>query len=164
MLRLAAAAILVLAATSASAPGGAADMAKSGSYDLTNCYAGTSRAIVHAKGQIAFSYVMTGVARANKPGGVFDMMSFQCVGVAAILKGKSSNTGWCEYIDAAGDKILGHGGRSGTPTGQWEFVNGTGKFTGITGGGPYKVQGPFPMVRRGHFQGCNTATGNYKLP
>jgi hypothetical protein len=109
------------------------------------------------------SYSLTGTSRSNPSGGAFDMMSFQCVGVGALIEGKWSSNGFCEYLDADGDKSLGKATRIG-PKGTWKFVAGTGKFAGITGGGTNETLGQFPTIKPGTFQGCNRAVGTYKLP
>ncbi len=155
--------ILGLALIHAPAAGEAAELDKSGGYDITNCWAGTSNAIVHSKAHIALSYTLTGSARSNVAGGPFDKTSFQCVGVVRVMQGTATGDGICEYVDADGDKTLGKATRTGNPGGEWTFINGTGKYAGITGGGSYKYLGQFPTVRKGHFQGCNRATGAYKL-
>ena len=142
--------------------GVAAELAKSGSYDITNCYAGTSNAIVHSKAHIAFSYTATGTTLANKPG-PFDKSSFQCVGVIRVMQGTVTGDSMCEWVDADGDKFLGRSTRTGNPGGDWTFINGTGKYAGITGGGTSKLLAQFPTVRQGHFQGCERATGTYEL-
>lgn len=163
MLKLAAAAIVGLALVHTPAAGEAAELAKSGSYDVTNCWAGTSNVIVHSKAHIALSFMLTGTSRTNKPGGPFGKMSHQCVGLVRVLKGTVTGDYTCENVDADGDKMLVRGMRPGNPGGEWTFINGTGKYAGITGGGPYKYLGRFPTVRKGHFQGCLRATGTYKL-
>ncbi len=163
MLKLASAVIVGLALVHAPTTGEAAELAKSGSYDITNCWAGTSNVIVHSKAHIALSYTLTGTSLANKPGGPFGNLSYQCVGVVRVMQGTATGDGNCEYVDADGDKVLGRGIRTGNPGGEWTFINGTGKYAGITGGGAFKYLGQFPTVRKGHFQGCNRATGTYKL-
>ena len=163
MLKLTAAAIVGLALVHTPTAGEAAELAKSGGYDITNCSGGTSNAIVHSKAHIALSYTLTGTSRTNKPGGPFGMMSYQCVGVVRVMQGTATGDGICEFVDADGDKVLGRATRTGNPGGEWRFINGTGKFAGITGGGAYKFLGRFPTVRKGHFQGCARATGDYKL-
>ena len=143
--------------------GEAAELAKSGSYDITNCYAGTSNAIVHSKAHIALGYTITGTTLAKEPGGPFDKSSWQCVGVVRILQGTATGDGMCEWVDADGDKALGRYTRTGNPGGDWTFINGTGKYAGITGGGTSKLLAQFPTVRKGHFQSCERATGTYEL-
>ena len=69
----------------------------------------------------------------------------------------------CEYLDAEGDKLIGYVERTGAAGGKWRFVNGTGKYVGITGGGEYKYLGNFPRIRKGNTQGCSRATGSYEL-
>ena len=96
-------------------------------------------------------------------GGAFDQMSLECVGVFRSEKGAPTANAVCEYLDNDGDKLLGYAERTGVAGGKWRFVSGTGKYTGITGGGEYKYLGRFPRIREGHVQGCNRATGSYEL-
>ena len=48
--------------------------------------------------------------------------------------------------------------------GSAEFLSGTGKYEGISGGGTNEDVGSFPSARPGTFQGCSPAIGTFKLP
>ena len=141
----------------------AGELAKQGNYDLMSCYSGKAEVIAHSKTQVALSYVFTGTCRSNPPGGAFDMTSFQGVGAQSILDGKINSIYFMEYIDSDGDKVFLKGDRNG-PKGSAEFLSGTGKYEGISGGGTNEAVGNFPSARPGTFQSCSHAIGTYMLP
>jgi len=47
---------------------------------------------------MALTFRSFGTLRSNPPGGVFDKMSSECIGVVGIVKGEVSVTGNCEYV------------------------------------------------------------------
>jgi hypothetical protein len=141
----------------------AGDLAKQGKFDLLSCYSGKAEVIAHSKSHVALSYVYTGTCRSNPPGGAFDMTSFQGVGSQSIIGGEISSIYFMEYIDSDGDKVFLKGDRNGSK-GSAEFLSGTGKYEGISGGGTNEAVGNFPSARPGTFQSCSHAIGTYKLP
>jgi hypothetical protein len=142
----------------------AGELAKQGNYDLMSCYSGKAEVIAYSKTHIALSYVFTGTCRSNPPGGIFDMTSFQGVGLSSIINGKSTSNYFMEYVDSDGDKIFLKGDRRNGPNGTAEFLAGTGKYEGISGSATNELVGNFPSARPGTFQGCSHATGTYTLP
>lgn len=154
-----AAGTLLAAATAAQA----ADLPKEGTYDYTACWSGVSNPISFSKTHHAFSYEMTGTARSNPPGGMFDMHTFRCVGTRAQFAKRPSAMVTCESVDGDGDKrltffMLGADGKFVR-----ENVIGTGKYEGMVAEGKVQPVGPFPTIKAGMFQGCNHQTGTYKL-
>ena len=141
----------------------AGELAKQGNYDLMSCYSGKAEVIAHSKTQVAYSYVFTGTGRSNPTGGAFDMTSFQGVGLSSVIKGENTSNYFMEYIDSDGDKVFLKGDRNG-PKGSAEFLSGTGKYEGISGGGTNEAVGNFPSARPGTFQSCSHAIGTYMLP
>lgn len=141
-----------------------AELVKQGNYDIEVCWGGTTKAIAHTKSHVAANFLATGVARSKKMGGFLDMSSFQCVGVLRMFSGDITGDAICEFIDADGDNTLFQIDRRNKAGGVWTLVSGTGKFAGISGGGPYKYAGQFPTARQGRFQGCAEATGSYTIP
>jgi hypothetical protein len=142
----------------------AADLPKEGSFDFTSCWSGVSNTIAFSKTHFAYSYEMTGVARSNPPGGLFDKLAFRCVGMNASFDGKASGTTVCEGVDPDGDKRLTYFslGSDGKMTRQ--TVTGTGKYEGmVETGSTVQPLGPFPVIKAGTFQDCNHQTGSYKL-
>ncbi len=47
--------------------------------------------------------------------------------------------------------------------GRWDVVSGSGKYTGVTSGGPYGPVGQFPQPVAGTLQHCNRITGTWKM-
>ena len=76
-------------------------------------------------------YVMTGVVRTDPAGSAFDKSYVRCVGERALLGGKFSTAGSCTQTDTEGDKAF-----VTFETGKYAYVGGTGKYKGLTGGGP----------------------------
>ena len=141
----------------------AGELVKQGKFDLMSCYSGKAEVLAHSKNYVALSYVYTGTCRSNPPGGAFDMTSFQGVGSQSIIEGEMKSIYFMEYVDSDGDKVFLKGDRNG-PQGSAEFLSGTGKYEGISGGGTNEAIGNFPSARPGTFQGCSHAIGTYKLP
>jgi len=65
-----------------------------------------------------------------------------------------------------GDTYLGEYSLSGPPgsEGTWTVLQGTGKWAGIKGGGPYRTFTQGRPVSPGTGQACNRAWGKYSLP
>jgi hypothetical protein len=76
-------------------------------------------------------YVMTGVVRTDPAGSAFDKSYVRCVGERALLSGKFATVGACTQTDTEGDKAF-----VTFETGKYAYVGGTGKYKGLTGGGP----------------------------
>jgi hypothetical protein len=143
-------------------PAVAADLPKEGKYDITNCWSGIANSIDFSKTYTALSYELTGTSRSNPPGGVFDMVSVRCVGFGTTIDGKFSGINMCENIDKDGDKVLTKAIAEG-PKQTSESLAGTGKYEGIVRTGVSEPLGAFPAAKPGTFQGCNHATGTYKM-
>lgn len=72
--------------------------------------------------------------------------SGQCFGAIVIRAGQASGSGNCHYRDGQGDALVTQWTVEGVEPdgrsrGQWEIVDGTGKWAGATGGGSY-LSGP----------------------
>jgi hypothetical protein len=143
-------------------PAIAGDLPKEGKYDITNCWSGIANTIDFSKTHSAGSYELTGSTRSNSPGGVFDLTTFRCVGFGTTIDGKYSGMNACERIDKDGDKLLGKNIAEG-PKQTSESLAGTGKYAGYVGSGVSESLGTFPTAKPGTFQGCNHATGSYKI-
>jgi hypothetical protein len=101
--------------------------------------------------------------------GPFHNMSSKCAGVTLYDKGVGTTLGYCINVAPDGDKTLyqvkeeNRKPGPGIKTGQWKYINGTGKFAGIEGGGEYKTYGVRPAAD-GTYQTVSSSTGSYKLP
>ena len=140
----------------------AGELPKEGSYDFTSCNSGVYSAITFSKNHTASSSEITGTNRSNPPGGLFDKITYRCVGMNASLDGKDTASIVCEAIDVDGDKYL-----SKVSTGDGKttrtILAGTGKYEGMVTAGTVQPLGPFPAIKDGTTQACNHQTGTYKL-
>jgi hypothetical protein len=149
--------VLGLAAISTSAA-----LAKSGEVNITQC-TGSQVHSVDTGPQISFNVGEAwGTVRADPTGGLFDMMTSHCLGAARVVDGKPSLWGHCEWTDKDGDKVLMHYVRSDPVNGRYTVVQGTGKYSGISGTRDYKITA-FPAVPGGRAV-CDEGKLRYTSP
>ena len=139
----------------------AADLPKEGKYDHQTCYVGPHYVIAHSKDHMAGSYAVTGgsLAPAGDP---FYAVSGVCYGAWTLLRGEYSESGACEFVDAAGDKFMGVYSRRNQDPGNWQMAGGTGKFSGISGSGNFTPGNALPQPA-GQVVACNREIGNWQL-
>ena len=141
----------------------AGELPKEIDYHNMHCYGGEITATKHDDSHMVYTIHITGVSRSQKAEDPIGMLSSQCLGTGSVINKTSTSMGYCEFIDSDGDKFLGTYERTG-PTGDWKILSGTGKFTGMTGGGPYdQIRAPRGLMI-GTFSGCSDARGTYRLP
>ena|SRR5215831_11765395 len=142
----------------------AGELPKEGNFDYTVCWSGAAtNVITFSKTLSATVWEDTGTLRSNPPGGLFDKNTFRCVGLTASFDGKITNTRVCESIDADGDKRLTREELTADGKDTQTRVAGTGKYEGFVTTRTVEQLGSFPAIKDGTFQGCNRATGTYKL-
>jgi len=139
----------------------AADLPKEGKYDHQTCYVGPHYVIAHSNDHMAGSYAVTGgsLAPAGDP---FHAASGVCYGAWTLLNGEYSESGACEFGDAAGDKFMGVYSRRGQEQGNWRMVGGTGKFAGMSGTGNF-IPGTALPQPSGQVVACNREIGTWRL-
>jgi hypothetical protein len=138
--------------------------AAEGKFDHMTCYAGPSHVLQQGDGIIAGSYDSTAMMPGQE-GTPYYNMSGRCLGQFTIINGDYSESGSCQYWNAAGDKIFGVYARKGDVAkaeGTWRVVQGTGKFEGITSEGNWIPLAPFPPVPNVGTQ-CNHEWGTYSV-
>ncbi|MEE4603243.1 MAG: hypothetical protein V2J65_18320 [Desulfobacteraceae bacterium] len=131
-------------------------------YELKGC--GTSeRTIIDKADDVVIGQSLArGVTESVPQGGPFDKMIYECGGHWQLSKTGFEISQSCTFVDSDGDKTLGTtvGNAQGW---DWKFIAGTGKWKGITGGGPTK-----PVGKYGRLQavsaGCWHGKGTYQLP
>jgi hypothetical protein len=151
------------------APPASAEIAKDGEFDFTICFAGSSKMINFDEQHIAFAWVdEKGFTRSHPSGGPFDMMWFHCVGSGGVIEGQRPIDEYCEFADAAGDKMfLTH--RIVTDLGKQtrdskvDILAGTGKYTGIKGTGESQDPVIFPEDDPDLYARCVRLNGGYKV-
>jgi hypothetical protein len=154
--------LIVAIAVSAAGAAMAADPPKEGTYDITACWSGVESRVEFSKTHAAFSYEMTGTTRSATPGGMFDKITFRCVGMNHAFGDKVGGTTVCEGVDKDGHKYLSYFSNQGGKIVR-EEVSGTGKYEGLVRTASVQTLGPFPAIKPGTFQNCNRQTGTYKL-
>lgn len=133
-------------------------------YDLTLCSSGQVSMLIASQELVVYDFHGNGITMSNLEDKKFHGMSYRCIGTNSIKKGVQNQIVYCKYLDADGDLVVGEGERTGKE-GTWKFIYGTGKWQGITGGGPIGV----PIARakpisEGTYQECQRAKGTFSLP
>ena len=131
-------------------------------YDITNCGSATNTLLYSSKELTIISTDSKGIAFSNHENKAFDNCTYHCTGTIQIAEGKLSYHIYCKYVDPDGDVVVGESTAEGTET-KWEFLLGTGKWKGITGGGTHSEVASGKPVAPGTSQGCRRAIGTYSL-
>jgi hypothetical protein len=146
-----------------------AEMAKDGEFDFTICFTGSAKVIDFDEQHIAFAWVdEKGFTRSHPPGGPFDMMWFHCVGSGGVIEGQRPIDEYCEFADAASDKVfLTHrivtDLKTQTRDSKVDILAGTGKYTGIKGTGGSQDPLIFPEDDSDLYARCVRLNGDYKV-
>ncbi len=136
--------------------------AVAGDVSWRSCWAGTSQTVVRGEGDLSFSTVFFGTTVTDDPADKLHMSSFKCVSAGDIHGGKAVSTGYCQSVDADGDKFFSTY-EVVDGAGPLTFTGGTGKFDKGSGVVQIKTIGQFPGIESGKFQGCNNGKGSYTL-
>ncbi len=110
--------------------------------------------------------IATSLVRGNsdlaRPGMAPVKFTYECRGVMHFSKTGAEFQNRCTFVDPDGDRLVGVS--SGTPKGwDWRYLGGTGKWDGITGGGPGVPDGAYARVSASVSGSCWRATGTYAL-
>jgi hypothetical protein len=135
-------------------------------YDITMCHAITFSPLMTGKDLSLFGYEGRGITMSNTEDKAMDNVTYHCLGVMRVAAGVLTQNGYCKFVSTEGDSFVGeytHSGPPGTEA-RWAVMQGTGKWTGIKGGGPYRQVTRGTPVTPGTGQACNNATGSYLLP
>jgi hypothetical protein len=87
---------------------------------------------------------LQGFAIVDQGNGPFRNVSQDCMFTVITSADGSSATsgGYCDGVDSDGD-VFWVWGQADQTGGNWHYIGGTGKFTGIQGGGPYRMTSQF---------------------
>ncbi len=133
------------------------------SYNKTNCWSGDVTVLFASEELVIYSYDVKGVSRSNDESKAFDNWAFQFVGTTKVESGKHSGQYYGMYLSPDGDIVIGEGDRNGDEA-TWKFINGTGKWKGVTGEGTGKLVQNTKPIAKGTTQGCGISTGTFQLP
>ena len=146
------------------------EIAKEGTVSAKGFASGTYTAYqLEEQGPAFVTWEQKGVNLSASGEGPFHNMSTNCAGVNLWDKGVGTVIGYCISLAPDGDKTLyqikeeNRKPGPGVKTGKWKYINGTGKFAGIEGGGEYTTYGVRPAAD-GTYQTVSSAKGTYKLP
>jgi hypothetical protein len=140
---------------------GAVSLPKEGPFNTHYCFSGTGQPIALNDNAVAGSYTLFATVQSTSPGGAFDQTASHCMGLFETVNGKTMENGYCDVVDADGDKyLLRYLGDSNG--GKVEAIAGTGKYEGMTLQGEYR-HGGLPTTSSDRFYACNRFSGTYKL-
>jgi hypothetical protein len=94
----------------------------------------------------------------------FENATLHCLGYWRDVEGKVASRGVCKGTDPAGNTWIGEWELTAPGEGTFVFLNGTGKFKGIGGGGRWKTVARGKPITEGTGQLCTRDSGTYTLP
>ena len=127
---------------------------------IISCRSGTSTILSASKELTVLSYDFKGIDQGSNGDKIFENFTHRCMGVTRIVSGDRWTTGYCKYMDPDEDFfILAYDGPTGGKPVPWEFIQGTGKWKGIKGGGTAQAITKGKPIVKGTFQYCAKITG-----
>jgi len=125
-------------------PGLAADLPRSGSFDLQTGLKVIGEATQVAEKHNLFTGKIWGVSFNTAGDGPLHMATLVCTNESEGIEGSGTNQGRCAWRDVDGDQVFAKWSGKFTPTsagaGLTTITSGTGKYAGIEGNGPYSCQ------------------------
>ncbi len=96
-----------------------------------------------SSGSTVVRFSQQGFSLADEPDDPLNMVSFDCAGVTAMTSAGQTSHGHCDGVTTDGDtySLWWRGDDTG---GDWGFIAGTGKYSGINGGGTYQPVAEWP--------------------
>jgi len=135
--------------------------------DITYCLSMTATMVSETPELSILSFDFKGIARSNLENKTFDNLTFHGIGVGRDLADKRRHRyGYIKFMDPEGDILVTENLRT-LDMGQeadWNFLQGTGKWKGITGGGKIMPLTRGKPITPSTFQNCARSTGTFELP
>jgi hypothetical protein len=132
---------------------------------LTSCRSGTVDMLSASKELAVYRYELKGIDQDRNEDKTFENFTHRCMGVSRVQGDVNSTSGYCKYMDPDGDFwIVEFNGESGGKKLPWTFIQGTGKWKGIKGGGTAQNYTRGKPIAEGTFQMCTKIEGTYELP
>lgn len=143
----------------------AGELPKKGTYSTSWTFSGSYTAVEIGEDKWASSSRFTLVIGNDAGKGVFHDMSANCVGMATDERELApfTDSGYCSYVDADGDKIFEYWYEKETGKGAATLLGGTGKYAGIQGSDTYQYVYT-PGAPHGTLDGYGHTKGSYTLP
>lgn len=135
--------------------------------NFISCRSGPVTILSASKELTVYSYDFKGIDQGTKGDMTFNNFTHRCMGLGLRKEGEVPlSKGYCKYMDPDGDFfIVGWD----APFGKnhplpWNFLQGTGKWKGIKGGGTVITITRGKPIVEGTSQYCIEVTGKYELP
>jgi len=145
----------------------AEEMAKEGLESGKNYATGTSKALPMGEERLQLTYEGSGIYVTDIEEGLLNNSSVHFLGALHAVKGAFEESGCMVVTAPDGDKAFtsykGSGNLGKSAKGTYTYVGGTGKYSGITGGGEFTrlhLQPP----SKGMWSATTSFKGNWKLP
>src|SRR3954471_22742905 len=147
----------------------AADLPKSGTYTQDYTAYGTAQVTEVGKERTLVAWDEHGLWR---DAGFGDHVTWHCFGLSNVVSGSEKVRGYCVGMDPDGDQFVldvasaePRVNNAKTSTVKVEFTGGTGKYTGISGGGSATCHdGEFKTAAENSYSNYCANTGSYKIP
>ena len=136
-------------------------------FELTDCWSAKVTMLTQSKELTILSSDVLGMTMSENK--LFNNLTSNCLCLRSFMGGKQKSTCYSKFMDADGDFFITEAIRTGTEVGPgstWKFLEGTGKFRGITGGGKasFTASNVKRPIRPGMLQGRLKMTGTFELP
>jgi len=136
-------------------------------FELTDCWSAKVTMLSQSKEFTILSTDVLGMTMSENK--LFNNLTSNCLCLRCFINGKQKGTCYSKFMDADGDYFITEAIRTGTEVGPgstWKFLEGTGKFRGITGGGKasFTASNVKRPIRPGMLQGRLKMTGTFELP
>ena len=134
--------------------------------DITYCLSLTETTVSENEEMRVHSFDFKGIALSNLANKAFDNMTFHGIGVGRDLANKRIHRyGYIKFMDPDGDILVTENLRTlDGPDATWNFLQGTGKWKGIKGGGKLRRIAAGKPIAPGTSQYCTRHTGSFELP
>lgn len=134
--------------------------------DFTDYFYATVTYLTTSQELTIFHSEVKGIVRDNLETKKFDNLTSYCLRSGRVVAGKTSGNTYSKFMDSDGDFFVTETIADGVSEATWRFIQGTGKWKGITGGGTAR----FIFMTRGKqqitpttFQGHLRMTGTFEL-
>jgi hypothetical protein len=137
-------------------------------FDITDSFFAKLTMLSESKELTIMGSEVWGITTGNNENKAFDNLTSYCLAVRKFLAGKPHKSlTYTKFMDMDGDFFIVETARDGTeagPEGTWTFLEGTGKWKGIKGGGKAWFSARGKTQTPGTLQGRVRMTGTFELP
>jgi hypothetical protein len=131
-------------------------------FDFTVCISGTISILSTSEGANVFGTESKGITMSNHQNKAFHNCTYQFMGVGRGPAGEPIGFGYCKLMDTDGNFAIAE--LSGPPTDlTLKFLQGAGKWKGITGSGKGQRLTSGKPIAPGTFQSCTRYRGTFEL-